>query len=49
MSIEQHIEELRAELNACRSRRESKQIAAELQAALTEREQIETMLERDIR
>lgn len=48
MSIEQHIEELRAELNACWDRRESKQIAAELQAALKEREQQKTAFEANI-
>ena len=45
MSIEQHIEELRAELNACSNRRESKQIAAELQAALSERDEHEAAFE----
>ena len=38
MSIEQQIEELRAELSCCRDRREARQIAAELQIALDERD-----------
>ena len=33
MSIEEHIEELRAELSICQDARERAQIAAELQAA----------------
>ena len=45
MSIEQQIEELRAELSACFDRREARQIAAELQAAIGERERCTTALE----
>ncbi|WP_449472570.1 hypothetical protein [Sphingobium chungangianum] len=48
MSIEQHIEELRAELNACWNRRESKQIAVELRTALKEFEQQKEAADRDI-
>lgn len=40
MSIEQQIEELRAELGTCNDRGESEQIAAELQAALDQRERL---------
>lgn len=36
MTIEQHIEELRAELNACTDHQEITQIRAELAAAETE-------------
>ncbi|WP_197063624.1 hypothetical protein [Novosphingobium malaysiense] len=41
MTIDQHIEELRAELKACPERAEQAQIAAELQAALERREQLQ--------
>ena len=40
MLVEQQIEELRAELSACWSRREAKQIEAELQAAMAERDRL---------
>jgi len=40
MSIEQQIEELRAELSNCGDRREAGQIAAELQIALDERDRL---------
>ena len=40
MSIEQQVEELRAELSNCRDRREARQIAAELQVALEERDRL---------
>ena len=40
MSIEQQIEELRAELSCCRVRREVRQIAVELQIALDERDRL---------
>jgi hypothetical protein len=42
MSIEQQIEELRAELSTCFDRREARQIAAELEAAIAERKRRET-------
>ncbi|RSU59617.1 hypothetical protein DAH55_10990 [Sphingomonas koreensis] len=48
MSIEQQIEELRAELKACCDRRESQQIATELQAALEERERRKAGLETEM-
>jgi hypothetical protein len=40
MLVEQQIEELRAELSACWSRREAKQIEAELQAAMAESDRL---------
>jgi len=49
MSIEQQIEELRAELRGCGSRREARQIAAELQAAKDERERLEKAFDDRIR
>lgn len=39
MSIEQHIEELRAELRGCYDAAERKQIAAELAIALEQKEE----------
>lgn len=46
MTIDQHIEELRAELKACIDDSERAQIEAELQAALTERDLLETAMQR---
>ena len=40
MSVEQQIEELRAELSACWSRREARQIEAELRTAMAEYERL---------
>ena len=48
MSIEQQIEELRAELGGCFDRREARQIATELQAAIGERERCAAIFERRI-
>jgi uncharacterized protein YdeI (YjbR/CyaY-like superfamily) len=48
MSIEQHIEELRAELSACIDDAERAQIEAELQAALAEMAAIERAFEERI-
>ena len=45
MSIEQQIEELRAELSTCFDRREACQIAAELEAAIGERDRFEAGFE----
>jgi hypothetical protein len=44
MTIEQHIEELRAELKASSDDAETAQIRAELEAALNEREREEMQL-----
>ena len=49
MSIEQQIEELRAELSCCRDHREARQIAAELQVALDERDRLAAASEAAIR
>ena len=49
MSIEQQIEELRAELSNSWDRREARQIAAELQAALDERNRLANASEAAIR
>lgn len=49
MTIEQHIEELRAELKACLDGEEFSAIQAELQAALTERARRESTFETAIR
>ncbi|KEQ51843.1 hypothetical protein [Sphingobium chlorophenolicum] len=40
MSVEQQIEELRAELSACWSRREARQIEAELKVVMAEYERL---------
>lgn len=45
MTIDQHIEELRAELKACLDDEEFGVIQAELQAVLTERARLESTLE----
>jgi len=45
MTIEQHIEELRAELKASTDDAEVARIRAELEAALNERERLEMQLE----
>lgn len=41
MTIDQHIEELRAEMKACSEREEIAQIEAELRAALEERQRLD--------
>jgi hypothetical protein len=41
MTIDQHIEELRAEIRACPEREEIAQIEAELRAALEERRRLD--------
>ena len=48
MTIEQHIEELRAELKASTDDVESAQISAELRAALNERERQERQVEAEV-
>jgi hypothetical protein len=45
MTIEQHIEELRAELKASTDDAEIVQIRTELEAALSERERLESALQ----
>jgi hypothetical protein len=45
MTIDELIEELRAELKACLGARETHRIERELQAALAERMRLETALE----
>ena len=45
MTIDQHIEELRAELKACIDDGERAQIEAELQAALVERDRLEAAMQ----
>jgi len=42
MTLDQHIEELRAELRGVTDKHELRQIEAELQAALAERAKLET-------
>lgn len=49
MSIEQQIEELRAELSNCLDRRERRKIASELQAALDEQNRLADASEADLR
>ncbi|OLP58921.1 hypothetical protein BJF93_23125 [Xaviernesmea oryzae] len=48
MALYQHIEELRAELNACIDRREKAQITAELRAAEAELAAREAALDREL-
>lgn len=45
MSIEQQIEELRAELSTCFDRQEARKIAAELEAARADLKQLEAAIE----